>query len=523
MSTHVDAARFEISSHATIGDRRWLLSPPTGTNVGMPVGDPLSMSALELAGAIRRRELGSLEVVGAHVELARARNPTLNAIVVERYEQALRDAELADERLARGDVDSLPPLFGVPCTIKESFAVAGLPNSSGLVRRRNLIAEQDATAVARLREAGAICIGLTNVSELCMWMESNNRVYGRSNNPYDPRCIVGGSSGGEGAIVGSGASPFGLGADIGGSIRMPAFFCGVFGHKSTGGVVPGTGMHPISENAALRYLSTGPLARRATDLMPLLRLLAGPDGRDAGVREVELGDPSTVSASELEVWVVEDNGRTPVDIELVDALERAADALGKLGARVRRRRMPELGRAFDLWSAGMAQAAETSFRTLLGEGEPIAVGRELLRWALGRSEHTLPALVLAAVEDLWPIVPSVEQRTRLLAEVASLRAQVDEMLGPRGIILYPPHPRPAPRHHAPLLRPLDWTYTAIFNVLEKPVTQVPMGLSRAGLPLGVQVVGASDSDHVTIAVACMLERELGGWVPPPMVADQRAA
>jgi fatty acid amide hydrolase 2 len=345
-------------------------------------------------------------------------------------------------------------------------------------------------------------------------MESNNRVYGRSNNPYDPRCIVGGSSGGEGAIVGAGASPFGLGADIGGSIRMPAFFCGVFGHKSSGGVVPGTGMYPLSENEALRYLSTGPIARRATDLMPLLRLLAGPDGRDQGVREVALGDPATVEPSTLEVWVVEDNGRTPVDFELVEALGRAASTLERLGAKVRRHKLPALGRGFDLWSAGMANAADTSFRTLLGDGQPISVKRELLRWALRRSDHTLPALVLAAVEDMWPIVPSAEQRKVLLAEVLSLRAQLDELLGPRGVILFPTHPRPAPRHYAPLLRPLDWTYTAVFNVLEKPVTQVPMGLSHEGLPLGLQVVGASDCDHVTIAVACLLERELGGWVPP---------
>ena len=491
----------------------------------MPAADPLSMSALELAAAIREQKLSSQAVVGAHVDLARARNPALNAIVVDRYEHAMHEARLADERLARGDIDlsSLPPLFGVPCTIKESFAVAGLPNTSGLVRRRSLIAEQDATAVARLREAGAICIGLTNISELCMWMESNNRVYGRSNNPYDPSRIVGGSSGGEGAIVGSGASPFGLGADIGGSIRMPAFFCGVFGHKSTGGVVPGTGMYPLSENDALRYLSTGPIARRATDLMPLLRLLAGPDGRDAGVREVVLGDPSSVDASELEVFIVEDNGRTPVEFELVDALDRAAHALSRLGAKVQRRKMPELGRGFDLWSAGMANAAETSFRSLLAEGEPISMGREFLRWAFGRSEHTLPALVLAAVEDMWPIVPSIEQRVRLLEDVAVLRKQIDELLGPRGILLFPPHPRSAPRHHAPLLRPLDFTYTAIFNVLEKPVTQVPMGLSTAGLPLGVQVVGASDCDHVTIAVACMLERELGGWVPPRAQSAERSA
>jgi fatty acid amide hydrolase 2 len=480
------------------------------------VPDPLRMSALELAAAIRRRELSSREVVGAHVERARAINPSVNAIVVERYEQALREAEAADARIASATTDErLPALLGVPCTIKESFAVAGLPNTAGLVRRREVIASEDATSVARLRDAGAICIGLTNVSELCMWMESNNRVYGRSNNPYDPRCIVGGSSGGEGAAVGAGASPFGLGADIGGSIRMPAFFCGVFGHKSTGGMVPGTGMHPVSENPKLRYLTTGPIARRATDLMPLLRMLAGPDGRDQSVRaELALGDPEAVDLSQLEISVVEDDGRRSVDIEMLDALDRAAETLARRGAKVRRRKIPEFARAFELWSAGMAEISSTSFRKLLGEGEPISVRRELLRWALRRSEHTLPALILAGVEDLWPVVPSVERRRALIGEAVALQGQLNELLGNNGLLLYPSHSRPAPRHYGPLLRPFGWTYTAIFNVLELPVTQVPMGLSQAGLPLGVQVVGANGNDHVTIAAALELEREHGGWVCP---------
>jgi fatty acid amide hydrolase 2 len=482
----------------------------------MPVAHPLSMSAFELAAAIREGKLSAREAVGAHVEHARVVNPGLNAIVVDRYDAALREAELADAHLATGpDRGTLPPLFGVPCTIKESFAYAGLPNSSGLIRRRDLIASEDATAVARLKQAGAICIGLTNVSELCMWMESNNRVYGRSNNPYDPRCIVGGSSGGEGAIVGAGASPFGLGADIGGSIRMPAFFCGVFGHKSTGGVVPGTGMHPLSENEALRYLTTGPITRRATDLMPLMRILAGPDGHDHGVLEIELQDPDSVDLGSLEVWVVEDNGRRSVDHELLESLDQAARILERLGATVQRKRMPELGRGFDLWSAAMALAADTPFRELLGEGEAIPVGRELMRWAVGRSQHTLPALVLAAVEDFRPIIPAVEAQRRLVAEGLAMRAKLDAELGPRGVLLFPTHPRPAPRHYAPLLRPFDWVYTAIFNIMELPVTQVPMGLSHAGLPLGLQVVGGSGRDHVTIAVACALEREHGGWVRPP--------
>lgn len=479
--------------------------------------DPLSMSAFELAAAIRSGKLGSREVVEAHVEHARRVNPVINAIVVDRYEQSLREADLADARIAASSAaerEQLPPLWGVPCTVKESFAFAGLPHSAGLVARRDRLAREDATTVARLKQAGAICIGLTNVSELCMWMESNNRVYGRSNNPYDPRCIVGGSSGGEGAIVGAGASPWGLGADIGGSIRMPAFFCGVFGHKPTGGLVPGTGMHPIAENDALRYLSTGPIARRASDLLPLVRLLAGPDGCDQGCVELAIGELDEVDMRELEVTVVEGNGRTQVEPEMLAALDSAADLLARAGARVTRRTIPEFGKAYAWWSAMLTDASETSYKQLLGEGQAIPVGRELLRWAFGRSNHTLPSLALAAMEDMWPFVPSERRLREVVGEGRAYRARLHEQLGKRGVLLYPSHPRPAPRHHAPLLRPFDWSYTAIFNVMELPVTQVPMGLGRAGVPLGVQVIAGHGCDHVAIAVACMLEREAGGWVPP---------
>lgn len=490
----------------------------------MSVREPLLMSAFELAEAIRSGRASSRELVEAHVAHAKRVNPVLNAIVVERYDDALREAEAADARVAATPVErraELPPLWGVPCSIKESFAFEGLPNTSGLVARKGMVAREDATTVARIKQAGAICIGLTNVSELCMWMESNNRVYGRSNNPYDPRCIVGGSSGGEGAIVGAGASPWGLGADIGGSIRMPAFFCGVFGHKPTGGLVPATGQHPIAENDALRYLATGPIARRARDLMPLLRLLAGPDGRDPVCRTIELGDPEAVDLRELEVTVVETNGKTPVDAEMLAALDHAAELLARAGARVRRAAMPEFSNAYKWWSAALSAAADTSFKRLLGEGEAIPVGRELVRWLLRRSPHTLPALALAAMEDVWPFVPSEQQLRAVVAEARAFRAKLVERLGTRGVLLYPTHPRPAPRHGAPLLRPFDWSYTAIFNVMELPVTQVPMGLSSAGVPLGVQVVAGPARDHVSIAIACMLERETGGWVPPFSRSDGR--
>lgn len=228
-------------------------------------------SAVALARRIRERSVTARAVVDAHIAHLERCNPTLNALVADRFAEARAEADLADEAVRRGA--PLGPLHGVPCTIKEAFALTGMPNTSGLVARKGLRATRDATAVQRLRAAGAIPLGVTNVSELCMWMESDNRVYGRSNNPYDPRRIVGGSSGGEGAVVGAGGAPFGLGSDIGGSIRMPAFFNGVFGHKPSAGLVPGSGQFPMATGAATRYLTTGPLARRAEDLYPLLSVM----------------------------------------------------------------------------------------------------------------------------------------------------------------------------------------------------------------------------------------------------------
>jgi fatty acid amide hydrolase 2 len=370
--------------------------------------------------------------------------------------------------------------------------------------------------VARLREAGAIPLGVTNTSELCMWLESANRVYGRTNNPYDAGRTAGGSSGGEGAIIGAGASPFGLGSDVAGSIRMPAFFNGIFGHKPSSGLVPNAGQFPCAENDALRYLSTGPLCRRASDLMPLLRVIAGPHPDDSACRAMPIGDPSQVSVAGLRVVLVRQNGITRVDPPLEAAIENAARALERAGARVVEARLDRLSRSLDMWSAMLDAAGGASFAELMGDGTPVRPAPELVRWLVGRSPHTLPALALALVEKVPRLVPSYARR--MVRETAELRHDVESLLGPEGVLLFPPFPKIAPRHHRPLLRPLDFAYAAIFNVLETPVTQVPLGLDARGLPLGVQVVGAHGRDHVTIAVAQALEERFGGWVPPALAA-----
>jgi fatty acid amide hydrolase 2 len=471
----------------------------------------LLASATALARQIRSREVTSEEVVEAHLAHLERLNPTLNAVVHERYEEARAEARQADERLRQGG--DVPPLHGVPCTIKECFAFTGMPQSSGLVARKHLRASEDAPAVARLRAAGAIPLGVTNTSELCMWMESNNRVYGRTRNPYDPKRTVGGSSGGEGAAVGSGASPFGLGSDVGGSIRMPAFFNGVFGHKPSPGLVPSTGQHPVPHGRIWRYAVTGPLCRRAEDLAPLLRVLAGTDGADPSFETpLALQDPDAVDVSGLLVLDVAPLSFPDVTDDLLDAQERAASALARAGARVQKAHFPELDDALAIWSSMLSIEGGASFAEQLGEGTAIRVGAELGRWLLGRSPYTLPALALAGLEKATKSSP--KQLAHFAGLGARLRRQLEGALGERGVLLFPSHTRPAPRHVEPLLLPVQWIYTAIFNVLEFAVTQVPLGLDRRGLPLGVQVASSWGNDHLTLAVARELERALGGWVPP---------
>ena len=470
-------------------------------------------SAVSLAEGIRAGSLSAREVVEAHIERMHAINPRLNAVVEAREARARQEALAADRALEERGPDRVGPLHGVPCTIKESFEVEGMPHTAGLVARKGVRATRDATAVRRLREAGAIPIGVTNVSELLMWVESDNRVYGRCNNAYDPDRIAGGSSGGEGASVGAGIAPFGLGADIGGSIRLPAFFNGVFGHKPSARLVPNTGQWPIAENDALLMLGTGPLARRAEDLWPLLRVLAGPDGECAVCAPLALGDPDRVELASVRVFDVSD-APLPVQESLRSAQRRAAAHLAARGAVVREAHYPELGRAAWIWSASLSEHNDTPFRVLLGHGEAKPIGRELVRWALGRSEHTLPALALAAIEPIPERFPGAS--AKLLREGERVRDAWNELLGDDGVMLLPSYRRLAPRHRQPLLRPFDHGYTAIVNVTGLASTQVPLGLDPEGLPLGVQVVAAQGRDHLCVAVARELERAFGGWVPPSL-------
>lgn len=464
----------------------------------------LTASGLEIARMIREGEVTSREAVETHITRARAVNPSLNAIVAERFEQALAEADAADAALAKPPKRGLPPYHGVPCTIKECFELTGMPNSTGVPARKHLRASTDAPTVALLRAAGAIPLGVTNTSEVCMWMESSNRVYGRTNNPYDPTRIVGGSSGGEGAIVGSGASPFGLGSDVGGSIRMPCFFNGIFGLKPSPGVVSNLGQYPPPPPALDDFLGTGPMCRRAEDLYPLLKVLAKPG--------IEVKDPATVEIPGLRVLHSEGNGLIPVRQELLEAQRSAVNHLSGQGAQVQVRRFPEFRRILEHWSAHMHYAGEQSFCQLMGNGVEVNPFAELGKWLLGQSEHTFPAIALGALERLPLTSPGKYHQLR--EETYAMRERLNEALGENGVMLFPSHPWVAPKHHLPVLFPIAWLYTATFNALSNAVAQVPLGLNRRGIPLGVQVVSRPGNEHLCIAVALELERAFGGWVPP---------
>ncbi|HYV15829.1 MAG TPA: amidase [Conexibacter sp.] len=467
-------------------------------------------SATQLAAAIRAGDCTAREVVEAHIDLLERVNPTLNAVVADRFAAARAEADAADARIAAAtDPATLPPLLGVPCTIKESIALAGMPNCTGLVARAGLRSTETAPAAQRLIDAGAIPLGVTNTSELCMWIESDNRVYGRTSNPYDRSRIAGGSSGGEGAAVGSGASPIGLGSDVGGSIRGPAFFNGVFGHKPSPGLVSMTATYPPASGEIVRMVANGPLVRRAEDLMPVLRALSGPDGIDLAMTEQELGDPASVSLEGLRVVISEDAFVSPIARELLAAREQAAGALAAAGARVERVSMRSMRAIYEPYLATLGDGDGTLHELIVGEGADPVTWRGLLR---RRGPHTTQMRLLLGAERLSARAPA-KRAQRAIAAGRAFAREVVETIGD-GVLLHPPYPNVAPRHGRTVGR-LWWVHPmAVFNLAAVPVTQVPLGLGREGLPLGVQVAAGPGRDHVAIAVALELERAFGGWVPP---------
>lgn len=484
------------------------------------------LSLLQLGAQIRAGTLSPVALVDAHIDRCRAINPAINALIADRFEEARAEARTAESRLAAmtpAERGALSPLFGVPCSIKEFLGVVGMPQTGGMLHRRDQRANADGIVVSRLRRAGAIILGVTNVPEGGLWLETHNLIHGRTRNPWNLGRTAGGSSGGEGALIAAGGAVFGLGSDIGGSIRIPAGFCGTIGHKPSGGLIPNTGHFPPGDGKH-PYLCIGPLTRRVEDVMPILRAIAGPDEGDIVCKPMPLQDPASIDLRQVKVIPLPASGSVRIAEVMRAAVEESATALQERGARIQSLDLPELRHVFTMWMMALSTANPHTYSQLLSNGQGVPLGRELLKLALGRAGYSLPSLVTVLSEAVMRRLP-IDARKQL-DRLAQLRELLDAQLGENGVLLHPPYSRPAPRHLTPLLTPFDCACTALFNILGYPVTVVPVGFDKDGLPVAVQVAARAGNDHLTLAVAQALERTFGGWVraePEPPSRRSRSA
>ncbi|MCI0529719.1 MAG: amidase, partial [Nitrospira sp.] len=351
-------------------------------------------SATTLAQAIRTKKVSSEEVVQAHLQRIEAVNPKLNAIVRLTAEVALAQAREADAALAQGKLKG--SLHGVPMTIKDSLDTAGVISTGGTQGRASFMSKQDATVVARLRAAGAILLGKTNLPELSLGYESDNLVYGRANNPYDLSRTPGGSSGGEAAIIAAGGSPFGLGADAGGSIRVPAHFCGIAGIKPTTDRVPRTGHFPPFGGIRTALWQIGPMARFVEDLILILPIIAGVDWHDPMVVPMSLGDPGAVGLKSLRIAFHTNDGIVPPTAETVMVIRTAARVLADAGMVVEEARPEGIEQSNELLLGVMGADGGAGVRKIL----QMAGTTEIYPLLQRRLEMMPPSISAAELGDL---------------------------------------------------------------------------------------------------------------------------
>ncbi len=481
--------------------------------------EPIFLTATELAKAILAREISAVEVLDAHLQQIRKRNPTLNAIVTLNEAEARRRAEEADAALARGEVWG--PLHGVPVTLKDAFETAGLRTTSGARGLSRHIPKQDATVAARLRAAGAIILGKTNMPALGGDFQTDNRLFGRTNNPWDPRRTPGGSTGGGAAAIAAGMSPLEIGSDIGGSIRVPAHYCGVFGLKPTEHTVSAAGHIPPlprKQSGRRHLISFGPMARSVADLRLALSIIAGPDERDAQIPNTPLDTPRPRPLRELRIAWTDDFGKAPVTPETRSALERLAAELAGLGCRVERASPP----GFDF---------KTSWRTCheISAAERHAggsmIGRLVLLWGVVVMIRKSPMMDGFA----RGLRLSMKAYLRALARRDVLIASLERFLEDWDAWICPAASAPAFKHRPLLARALpikvDGRYmiyemaisahTAPFNLTGSPAVVMPLAVGRDGLPVGVQVVGRRWHDMELLDIAEQLSEITGPFRRPP--------
>jgi len=470
------------------------------------MSDVTFLSAVEMARQVRHRKISPLELAEAHLAKIERLNPRLNAFVQVDGERVRREACAAEQAVLKGE--QLGPLHGVPISIKGSIEVAGYRNEAGTRLRAGIVATQDAPLVSRLRNAGAIVLGVTNTPEFLMAWETDNLLYGRTNSPWDLDRTPGGSSGGEAAAIASGMSAGGVGSDGGGSIRVPAHFSGICGLKPTPGRIPCTGHFPPSGGPFSLIGVVGPMARTVADLKLLFEIMQGPDDGDSCAAPVPVRWPSEDEIGNLRIGYFEDDGRTPVTPETRAAVQQAAEALTRSGFQVEAFRPEGLEEARELWKkffvkmAGMLIAP--MFRGREQDESPIL--RQFLEWSAAEPELSGQSLL-----DAW--IGRDSARTKFLAQMKDYP-----------ILLCPAAAIPAFRHgerswqiDGKTVQYLDaWSYTEWFNLLGNPAAVVPVSQSQERLPIGVQLVGRPWQEEEVLAIAAAVERECKGWRVPPI-------
>jgi amidase len=473
-------------------------------------------SATALAAALRAGRVSSIELLKAYLDRVDRLNPALNALVVDDRKAAMNRARAADRALAKGEVWG--PLHGLPITVKESFDLAGQPTTWGNVPRKTHIAATDALAVQRLKTAGAVVFGKSNVPLNLADFQSYNAIYGTTNNPWDMKRSPGGSSGGSAVMVAAGLSALEYGSDIGGSIRNPAAYCGVYGHKSTWCIVPKRGHSLAPKPGAEADLSViGPLARSAADLNLALKVTVGADDLNSRGMVYRLpAPPKSVDGLRIAVWLDEPT-IAPVDDSVKQRIDAAARALAKAGAKVDFEARPQFEPAhahrvyYLLLQANMA-ARRADFADLMAA-----------RTRLSVDDLSNPALALrASTASYKEVFDATQQREHL-------RWAWHDFFGKHDLVLMPitataafshdqSEPLPARRMRIndaehPYFAQLFWAGLATAALL--PSTVAPVGLTAEGLPVGMQIVGPEFADLSTIWLAGELARLIGGFQPPP--------
>jgi amidase len=481
-------------------------------------------TAGELAAALADRQISAVELVQETIARIERHDSKINAVCVRDFDRALEAARAADAARASGDSR---PLLGIPLTVKESFNVAGLPTTWGIPEQKNFQATEDALAISRVKEAGGIIVGKTNVPLALSDWQSYNDIYGTTNNPYDLTRTPGGSSGGSSAALAAGYGSLSLGSDLAGSLRVPAFHCGIFAHKPTFALAPSRGntpptFPPLPLERDLVVI--GPMARSAADLSLLLDVIAGPDPLEAGkAYTLALPAPRHGELRDYRVLVVDSDPVLPTNAVVRAAIERLAENLGKAGVKIERQS--------SLWPdfAASSRLFIRMLHAFVAIRFPPALYREALEAAarLPSDDRSLEAERLRGI--------ALSHLDWLMADGARahLRAQWRAFFKRFDAAICPIMPTPAFMHdHSPEQRTRrididgkDYPYTdqmvwpGIANLPGLPATAIPLGRSPEGLPIGAQILGPWLEDRTPLKLAELIEREFGGFVPPPAFDD----